>query len=101
MLRAIKVGVVYYNRRFESRRREMKKKNTKKNKNTVGARDCAVKRIFSWNPKESVISVIRIFRGIRFFRVFVIQKRNRNKAHAPLWNSSSILRAGRLHSQAA
>jgi len=32
MLRAIKVGVVYYNRRFESRRREMKKKNTKKRK---------------------------------------------------------------------
>ena len=58
--------------RIESRKHEMKKKNTKKeeNKKTIGARGRVVKRIFPWNPKESVISVIRKFRGIRVFSYF-------------------------------
>jgi len=44
---------------------------------------------------------MRDFVEFEYFRVFVIQKRNGNNAHALVNEGSSTLRAGRPHSQAA
>jgi len=46
-------------------------------------------------------AVMRNFVEFEPFRVFAIQKRNRNRATAPLWNGSFKLQTGCSHSQIA
>ena len=58
---------INYDRRLNHESTKWKRKTRKK---TVDARDRGLNRIFPWNPKESVISAIRKFRGIRVFSWF-------------------------------